>query len=218
MASWRDWRDREFLSAEDLIDQKTGKYREYRLEIVGVRKGWLKAPGGKQKRWFLKFKGAKKEYAANATSNKVCEQLAGSDDPKRWVGLVVTLFVTKCDSPQGIVDSIRFKNMKAPASATPDAIPDDEPAIDEAAAVDATISQSERAALEARSTRTGHPPQPAPPPNCLTCGKALVVGEEVTFDDHKHPEKGARHPGCVPAPAKKPVDPQTWTPEPPDED
>jgi hypothetical protein len=130
---WRSLTDSDWLHAGDLLDPKTGKYKEYTLEIASVTQGLLVGEGGKKSRKpAIRFKGARKPYGAGATVCKTISDIAGSPLFERWVGVRVTLYVTQTKAKGGeLTDCIRVRPKAPPMSRANDEVPDDAPAFDE---------------------------------------------------------------------------------------
>lgn len=97
MPHWRSMMDRDTMGAWDLIDPKTKKPRDWTLEIERVEKRLVKSkekPNGENKP-HVYFVGARKPLVAGATICEEIENIAGSDDTDRWVGLRITLYPTR---------------------------------------------------------------------------------------------------------------------------
>lgn len=92
---WRQMTDgSQWLTHLDLLDAE-GKAREFNVTIESVKGGEVVGEGGKKsKKPVLRFRGAKKPLACGATICKTIERIAGSPDPKDWVGKRITLYVT----------------------------------------------------------------------------------------------------------------------------
>ncbi len=107
--------DRETMGAWDLVD-KQDKPKDYTLEIERVESHIVKSaerPKGERKPHIF-FKGAKKPLVAGATICKTIEDIAGTDDFPRWVGLKITLFATRVRGKGGgQCWGIRVRPMKA---------------------------------------------------------------------------------------------------------
>ncbi len=76
-----------------------------------------------KKRVSIKFQGIDKPYKSNVTNNNAASKVVGKPFPRRWVGHVVTLYVSKAtrpkrkgdpeDAPNMVtVDAIRFRSAK----------------------------------------------------------------------------------------------------------
>lgn len=132
MPHWRAMTDRETLGAWDLVDPKTGKPKDWTLEIARVEKRLVKSrekPKGEH-RPHVFFKGASKPLVCNATNAETISSIAGSEDTDRWIGQRITLFQTKVRAKAGgQVMGIRVRPMKA--TAPPEEMGDGQP-VDEA--------------------------------------------------------------------------------------
>lgn len=130
MPHWRSFVSNAYVCAADLFDERTETFREVTVTIEKVTGGEIIGEGGrKTKRPFVYFAGSKtdKPLGLNSTNSKAIEQIAGSGDVKRWVGLRLVLFVTKTRDPNGsgMVDCIR---VRAPAKSDGTAPEPDHPA------------------------------------------------------------------------------------------
>jgi hypothetical protein len=102
MPSWRVLRTSDkWLTHSDLYSLKEEKYFEVDAEIVRVEQGEANNPGSttvkKLPAMFLKSlrngNMLPKPLGLNATNGDTIENIAGTDDYKRWPGTLVTLFV-----------------------------------------------------------------------------------------------------------------------------
>lgn len=88
-----------------------GKDRTYRIERVQrITKNNM---GEIQKRALLRLSDSRGNEVPlplelNPTNRKAIQKLYGNK-PKEWIGKLVTLFPTTCDSPQGTTDCIRIR-------------------------------------------------------------------------------------------------------------
>lgn len=129
MPHWRSLVSNDYVCAADLFDEKAEAYRELTATIERVEGGTIVGQGGrKSKRPFIYFAGSKtgKPLGLNSTNSKSICTIAGSEDYKRWIGVRITLFVTKTRDPEsgGMIDCIRIKQ---PAGTTAPAQPAGEP-------------------------------------------------------------------------------------------
>jgi hypothetical protein len=98
VADDRHWRqmmeESPWLTHIDLLD-KDGKPREFNVTIESVKEGQVTGEGGKkQTKPVLRFKGARKPYAAGATVCETISAIVGSPKPRLWIGQRITLYVT----------------------------------------------------------------------------------------------------------------------------
>jgi len=118
-------KDSKYLNSGDLYDPKTGKPREYTLEIVRVIKGELTGEKGrKATKPVLFFRGARKPFAISSTDGKTIASLVGSPLTERWIGARITLFVTTTSVQGETVECIRVRARAPLASKEVDEIPD----------------------------------------------------------------------------------------------
>lgn len=102
MPHWRTMIEKDFLGSWDLTDPKTGRPRDWTLEVAKVASESLKTretPKGKR-RVVIRFKGAKKAFVANTTNCETIESMYGSDTDK-WIGKRLTLYATMVRGPKG---------------------------------------------------------------------------------------------------------------------
>ena len=100
----------EYLNSADLFDEKNDVFREAVVQIDRVTKGEIAGEKGRKDGMpFVYFKGKGKPLGANATNCKSIARIAGSPKTERWIGLWITLYVTKTDSRDGEVDCIRIR-------------------------------------------------------------------------------------------------------------
>lgn len=115
MPSWRVLRTSEkWLTASDLYSLKGERFVEIDAEIVRVEQGEANNPGSDKTKklpavFLRSLKNGQelpKPLGLNATNGLTIENLAGTDDYKRWPGVRVTLFV---------IPDARFGREKRPA-------------------------------------------------------------------------------------------------------
>lgn len=115
MPSWRVLRvSDKWLTASDLFSMKEERYFEVDCEIVSVSQGEANQPGSDKVkklpaltlRSLRTGKELPKPLGLNATNGLTVEQLAGTDDYKRWPGVKLTLFV---------LPDVRFGRERRPA-------------------------------------------------------------------------------------------------------
>lgn len=111
----------DFLTEGDFIDEKTGKHREWKLEISNADREDLQSPGqvGTKKKEVLHFKGRSKRLPLNATNKKALISMFGGNKVKEWFGReVVVMWTTneltgnkrKIRNPEtGAIGGIRVK-------------------------------------------------------------------------------------------------------------
>lgn len=123
MPHWRTLVQTEYYCAADLWDEKAEKYRDGIFKIVKVIQGTVVGEKGRKRGLpFLLLENRHGEplraaFGANPTNATSVESAIGSPDYKRWLGRWIHMYVTKVDSPKGIVDAIRI-HPKAPADPT----------------------------------------------------------------------------------------------------
>lgn len=126
----------DYLSHAHLLDsdasEKAGRdvYRTPVLRINAVSIGLVKSkesPDGDEMT-FLHFDGQEKKLGLNSTNSETLENLSGSGVPKRWVGMVIQLYVDPKAKYLGGKKgpAIRIKPMLPKGAPTP--IPDPRPA------------------------------------------------------------------------------------------
>lgn len=125
MAHYRTMLTSDNFMAADLWDEADKKYRDAVVQIVTVKKGEVVGEKGRKKGMpFVTMKNARgnalsKPLGLNATNCATLTSIAGSPDTDRWVGLWVTLYVTKTDAGAEKRDCIRIR----PEAAGPPAGP-----------------------------------------------------------------------------------------------
>ncbi len=123
------------MGAWDLVD-RAGKPKDWTLEIQAVKSDVVKSqecPTG-QRKTHIRFKGAQKPLVAGATICTSIEELAGTDDVDKWIGMKVTLYGARVRGKGGKTCwGIRVRPMKArgPAEELGDGQPIDEAMRDE---------------------------------------------------------------------------------------
>ena len=124
MSHWRTLVQSEHFCAADLWDESAGKYQNAILKIVKVAQGTVVGQKGRKKGLpFLTLenrrgKPVRAPFGANPTNCTAIASALGSPDVKKWIGQWIELYVTKVDSPEGLVDAIRI-HPKPPAPPTP---------------------------------------------------------------------------------------------------
>ncbi len=95
MPHWRSLLERDAIGAWDLVEPKTGKPRDYNVEIARVDqvKVYSKDAGGVKGKGRIYFRGVRKYLVAGTT---LLESIAGiyGDDIATWPGKFVTLYPT----------------------------------------------------------------------------------------------------------------------------
>jgi hypothetical protein len=87
MKSYKTYSDRAYLAKEDFPTPEV-------LTIQEVREERVKAQGKPEKsKVVLYFKGLDRGLINNLTNGQVLHGMSGSDDPERWVGQTVEVFV-----------------------------------------------------------------------------------------------------------------------------
>lgn len=133
MSHWRTMVQSEHLCSADLWDEKGETYRNAILKIVKVAQGTVVGQKGRKKGLpFLTLetrfgKLMRAPFGANPTNCTSISTALGTPDAKKWPGRWIELYVTKVDSPDGMVDAIRI-HPKAPAEPTKAAPPPNSPA------------------------------------------------------------------------------------------
>lgn len=121
MPPWRTMMKSDNLTAADLWDEATGKYREADVQIESVRAGEVVGEGGRKRGMpFVTFAKKQKPLGLNSTNARTISTLVGSEDTNRWKGQWITLFVTKTKIGNDVVDCIRIaQKAPTPAKAEP---------------------------------------------------------------------------------------------------
>ena len=123
MSHWRTMVQSEHFCAADLWDESAGKYQNAIVKIVKVTQGKVTGQKGRTKGLpFLSLenrrgKPLRAPFGANPTNCTSIGAALGSPDVRNWIGKWIELYVTKVDSPEGMVDAIRI-HPKAPADPT----------------------------------------------------------------------------------------------------
>jgi hypothetical protein len=113
----------EHFCAADLWDEEAGKFQNAIVKIVKVTAGKVTGQKGRTKGLpFLTLENRRGKvlrapFGANPTNCSSIGSALGSPDVKNWIGRWIHLYVTKVDSPEGMVDAIRI-HPKAPADPT----------------------------------------------------------------------------------------------------
>lgn len=103
----------EHFCASDLWDDAKGEYRKSIFKIVKIAQGTIVGQKGRKKGLpFLTLEDAggkvqRAPFGANPTNCTSIANALGTPDAKKWVGCWIGLYVTKVDSPEGLVDAIR---------------------------------------------------------------------------------------------------------------
>lgn len=138
----------EHLCAADLWDEKEERYRNAILKIVKITQGTVVGQKGRKKGLpFLTLMNVRGNllrapFGANPTNCTSIGVALGSPDMKHWPGKWIELFVTKVDSPEGMVDAIRI-HPKPPEDPTKGSDPKTTPAADLSDADKRAIEQAE---------------------------------------------------------------------------
>lgn len=135
MAHWRTMVQAEHFCASDLWDDAKGEYRKAWFKIVKVSQGTIVGQKGRKKGLpFLTLedlsgKVQRAPFGSNPTNCTTIGAVLGTPDAKHWIGKVIGLYVTKVDSPEGLVDAIRIhpKAYEAPKGEPKSAPPADAP-------------------------------------------------------------------------------------------
>lgn len=113
MPHWRSMfsKQSEYLRSADLWDDKRDGFREVVVQIERVAQGTIVGEKGRaDKMPFAYFVDKQKPLGLNATNCKTLVALSGSQNASKWVGLWITLYVTKTESKTGeVVDAIRIR-------------------------------------------------------------------------------------------------------------
>lgn len=113
-AHWRTMVQSENFCAADLWDESKGEYRRAILKIVKVGQGQVTGQKGRKKGMpFLwledeQGKAVRAPFGANPTNCTTISNVLGTPDAKKWPGQWIGMYVTKVDSPEGLVDAIRI--------------------------------------------------------------------------------------------------------------
>lgn len=159
MAHWRTMVLSEYFCAADLWDDAMGEYRNRIFKITKVAQGEVKGEKGRKKGLpFLWLedehgKAQRAPFGANPTNCTAITTALGSPDAKKWVGNWIGLYVTKVDSPSGLVDAIRVAPKRVdPKQTQQKSQPPSQPSSDLSEADKKAIEMAE--AEEARRART----------------------------------------------------------------
>jgi len=108
------------FSAADLWSENLEKYVEIVVQIERVSQGEVIGEKGRKKEMpFLTMRSAKtgqtipKPLGINATNGDTIAGIVGSPDVKKWIGLWITLYVTKTEMGKGMRDCIRIRPQAA---------------------------------------------------------------------------------------------------------
>ena len=83
--------------------------KEHGGEKVTVIKGVEARSFGEKKKLVLALDGFEKDLVVNATNANEIAKIAGTKDYSKWVGVKVTLYSTKVQFRNEMVDAIRVK-------------------------------------------------------------------------------------------------------------
>lgn len=152
MAHWRTMVQAEHFCASDLWDDVKGEYRKSIFKIVKVAQGTVTGQKGRKKGLpFLTLedssgKTQRAPFGANPTNCTAISNALGTPDAKKWVGSWIGLYVTKVDSPEGLVDAIRVhpQRVPAPGQKSEPPKPAEEPKTEPAA----ELSEADKRAIE----------------------------------------------------------------------
>ncbi len=114
MGHWRTMVQSEHFCAADLWDESADKYQNAIVKIVGVSQGTIVGQKGRKKGLpFLTFENRRGNklrapFGANPTNCTSIANALGTPEWKKWIGQWIELYVTKVDSPEGLVDAIRI--------------------------------------------------------------------------------------------------------------
>jgi hypothetical protein len=103
----------EHFCAADLWDESKGEYRKSIFKIVKVAQGTVTGQKGRKKGLpFLTLEDVngnpqRAAFGANPTNCTAISAALGTPDVRKWLGHWIGLYVTKVDSPEGLVDAIR---------------------------------------------------------------------------------------------------------------
>lgn len=121
MPHWRTLVQSEYFCAADLWDDATDQYRKAIFKITKVVQGTVVGDKGRKRGlpflWLEDVNGKEQRapFGANPTNGTFIEQALGTGDYKKWVGQWIGLYVTKVDSPKGLVDAIRVHPQRVPS-------------------------------------------------------------------------------------------------------
>lgn len=120
MAHWRTMVQSEYFCAADLWNDQLDKYENKIFRITKVAQGEVKGEKGRKKGLpFLTIEGVdgkptRAPFGANPTNCTAIATALGTPDAKKWVGQWIGMYVTKVDSPKGLVDAIRIHPQRVP--------------------------------------------------------------------------------------------------------
>ena len=154
MSHWRTMVQAEHFCAADLWDEQAGKFQNAVVKIVKVTQGTVTGQKGRKKGLpFLTLENRRGKvlrapFGANPTNCTSIGTALGSPDVKDWIGKGIELYVTKGDSPEGMVDAIRI-HPRAPVDPTrPPAASKSAPATEPPPASRGELTEAVKKAIE----------------------------------------------------------------------
>jgi len=110
---WRNlMKDNKYLGSWDL--EVNGKYEPKTVTIEKIYQDVFVGQMGKEDKVFLIMKEFDKPMVCNRSNFKRLEKFFGTFDYKEYVGKQIVLGTEKVQSPQGIVDALRFSTRPLP--------------------------------------------------------------------------------------------------------
>lgn len=154
MPHWRTMVQSENLCAADLWDEQADKYQSAVVKIVKIAQGTVVGQKGRKKGLpFLTLenrrgKTLRAPFGANPTNCTSIASALGTVDLKKWIGQWIEMYVTKVDSPEGLVDAIRI-HPKPPTPPTPPTIDQkSQPPVQSDPVPAAELSEADKRAIE----------------------------------------------------------------------
>lgn len=105
-------KDNKYLGSWDL--EVNGKYEPKTVTIEKIYQDVFVGQMGKEDKVFLIMKEFDKPMVCNRSNFKRLEKFFGTFDYKEYVGKQIVLGTEKVQSPQGIVDALRFSTRPLP--------------------------------------------------------------------------------------------------------
>lgn len=106
---WKKLYNPDYLGAYSLANE-TGGYIDRIMVVESVKSDRVTGPNNKSEDCVIcRFKGESKPMILNATNCKQMVKLSGSEFVENWVGMAVTLYVSKVKAFGDIVDALRIK-------------------------------------------------------------------------------------------------------------
>jgi uncharacterized protein (DUF1330 family) len=114
MAHWRSLMDKESKTLGHWNLEQDGKYVSVTVTILKLYAGEIVVQGGKNPKVLAKLKEFDKPMVVNPTNFKRLRDLFKSEQFEDYLNKPVLLQVEKVNSPEGLVDALRFSVRPAP--------------------------------------------------------------------------------------------------------